>query len=61
VFPIMRDFREVAPTGWYGNPGSVTEERSREIIDKVAEHIVSSVEDVWKDLSERDPGIGESS
>jgi creatinine amidohydrolase/Fe(II)-dependent formamide hydrolase-like protein len=61
VFPIMRDFREVAASGWYGNPGSVTEERSREIIDKVAEHIVNSVEEVWTGLAERDPGMGESS
>ena len=55
VFPIMRDFREVAASGWYGSPGSVTEERSREIIDRVAEHIVSSVEEVWKSLAERAP------
>jgi creatinine amidohydrolase/Fe(II)-dependent formamide hydrolase-like protein len=61
VFPIMRDFREVAASGWYGNPASVTEERSREIIDKVAEHIVDSVEEVWKGLAERDPGTGVSS
>lgn len=61
VFPIMRDFREVASTGWYGNPGAVSEERSREIIDKVAEHIVDSVEEVWADLTERGPGTGESS
>ena len=55
VFPIMRDFREVATGGWYGSPGSITEERSVEIIDAVAEHIVSSVEEVWKSLAERAP------
>jgi len=53
VFPVMRDFREVAATGWYGNPGKVTEERAREIIDAVAEHIAASVEEVSKSLSER--------
>ena len=55
VFPVMRDFREVAATGWYGTPDTVTEERSREIIDAVADHIVGAVEDVWKRLAERAP------
>ena len=55
VFPVMKDFREVAASGWYGSPDAVTEERSREIIDAVADHIVSSVEDVWKGLAERVP------
>jgi creatinine amidohydrolase len=53
VFPVMRDFREVAATGWYGNPGTIDQERAREIIDAVAEHIVGSVEEVWKALGER--------
>ena len=55
VFPVMRDFREVAASGWYGTPETVTEERSREIIDAVADHIVGAVEDVWKRLAERAP------
>jgi creatinine amidohydrolase len=55
VFPVMKDFREVAASGWYGSPDAATEERSREIIDAVADHIVSSVEDVWKSLTERIP------
>jgi creatinine amidohydrolase len=55
VFPVMKDFREVAATGWYGSPETVTVERSREMIDAVADHIVGLVEDVWKSLLERDP------
>ncbi len=55
VFPVMKDFREVAATGWYGTPSAVPEERSREIIDAVADHIVSVVEEVWKSLAERAP------
>ena len=55
VFPVMKDFREVAVTGWYGTPETVSEERAREIIDAVADHIVSSVEDVWKTMVERAP------
>jgi creatinine amidohydrolase len=53
VFPVMRDFREVASTGWYGSPGAVDEERAGEIIEAVADHIASLVEEVWKALGER--------
>ena len=59
VFPVMRDFREVAATGWYGNPDSVTEERACEIIDAVADHIAAAVEDVSKSLGERAPAPGD--
>jgi creatinine amidohydrolase len=55
VFPVMKDFREVAATGWYGSPRAITTERAGEIFDAVAEHIVGSVEDVWKSLGERTP------
>lgn len=58
VFPVMRDFREVAASGWYGNPGLVDEERAREIIDAVADHMVASVEEVWHTLGEREPEGG---
>jgi creatinine amidohydrolase len=58
VFPVMKDFREVAASGWYGTPTTVTEERAGEIIDAVAEHIAGSVEEVWKSLGERGPEVG---
>lgn len=56
VYPVLKDFREIASSGWYGSPGSVTEERAREIIDAVAQHIVDSLEEVWKVLVDRTPG-----
>lgn len=55
VFPVMKDFREVAASGWYGSPESIDRERAREIVDAVADHIVSSVEEIWKSLAERAP------
>src|SRR5919201_1803430 len=36
VIPIMRDFREVAASGWYGHPGTIERERAGEILDAVA-------------------------
>jgi creatinine amidohydrolase len=55
VFPILSDFREVAASGWYGTPDSISEERATEIIDAAAEYIVRSVEEVWQTLAERAP------
>ena len=59
VFPIMKDFREVAVSGWYGSPGSVSAERATEIFAAVADHIVASVNEVWKALAARSEAGGE--
>lgn len=40
VFPILRDFHEVAPTGWYGKPEEATLELANEIRAKVSDYIV---------------------
>ncbi len=40
VFPIMRDFHEVARTGWYGKPEEATPELAAEIRQKVSDYIV---------------------
>jgi creatinine amidohydrolase len=40
VFPIMRDFHEVAATGWYGRPEEATLELAAEIREKVSDYIV---------------------
>ena len=40
VFPILRDFHEVANTGWYGKPEEATLELAKEIREKVSDYIV---------------------
>ncbi|MGE5264742.1 MAG: creatininase family protein [Acidobacteriota bacterium] len=40
VFPIMRDFHQVARTGWYGNPQAATLELAQEIRTQVSDYIV---------------------
>jgi creatinine amidohydrolase len=52
IFPILRDFREVAPNGWYGSPESVGEERASEIFEAVADYIVDGLESVLSALSD---------
>jgi creatinine amidohydrolase len=40
VFPILRDFHEVARTGWYGKPEEATPELADEIRLRVSDYIV---------------------
>lgn len=56
VFPVLRDFHDVAPTGWYGHPDEVTKERADELIASVAEHVAAHAREVWEMLDERRSG-----
>lgn len=40
VYPIMRDFHQVAHTGWYGKPEEATLELAAEIRQRVSDYIV---------------------
>ena len=40
VFPILRDFREVAKTGWYGKPEEATPELAADMLKQVSDFIV---------------------
>ena len=40
VYPVMRDFHHVAPTGWYGRPELADPGRAEEIAEAVADHVV---------------------
>jgi creatinine amidohydrolase/Fe(II)-dependent formamide hydrolase-like protein len=40
VYPILRDFHEVARTGWYGTPEEATLELAGEIRKQVSDYIV---------------------
>jgi creatinine amidohydrolase len=52
IFPVLRDFREVAPHGWYGSPDSVSQERAAEIFEAVADYVVEGLGSVLSALSE---------
>lgn len=43
IFPVLRDFHEVAPHGWYGSPGRVSEQRAAEIFEAVADYVVDGL------------------
>lgn len=50
VYPIMRDFHDVAPTGWYGHPERADAGRAEEIAEEVSDHIVRRAQEVWAAL-----------
>ena len=51
IFPVLRDFREVAAEGWYGSPQKVTQERAEEIFQAVADYVVEGLESVLSALT----------
>jgi creatinine amidohydrolase len=53
VFPVLRDFRDVAPSGWYGDPEAVTRERAEELLAGVAEHVAARARETWETLERR--------
>jgi creatinine amidohydrolase len=55
VYPIMSDFHDVAPTGWYGHPERAEVGRSEEIAEEVADHIVRRTHEVWAALNGHGP------
>jgi creatinine amidohydrolase len=52
VFPILKDFHEISPSGWYGSPQTITKERADEIFERVADHLIERAEEIWQTLGE---------
>ncbi|MBI2087930.1 MAG: creatininase family protein [Deltaproteobacteria bacterium] len=50
AYPFLKDIRELAPTGWYGEPGKATPEKAREFLDKVAQASASYILETFKEL-----------
>lgn len=51
IFPVLRDFREVASAGWYGSPQAITQERAEEIFQAVADYVVEGLDSVLTALT----------
>ena len=61
VYPIMRDFHVVAPTGWYGRPELSTAERAEVIAETVADTVVRRAAEVWQALAASSGAANEAS
>lgn len=56
VQPVLTDIRQIAPTGWYGDPRRADPEKARRVVDGVADHIAASVRAVWEAVAEMEGG-----
>jgi creatinine amidohydrolase len=52
VYPVLRDFHQVAGTGWYGRPERATQGRAEEIAEAVADHVVRRAREIWSALGD---------
>ncbi len=51
VYPVLSDFRDIAPTGWYGQPARAERARAEEIAEAVADHVVQRAREIWAALA----------
>jgi len=52
VRPVLGDVRQIAPTGWYGEPQRATAEKAERVIDAVAERIAADVREAGAAMAE---------
>ncbi len=50
VYPVLRDFHEIAVTGWYGHPELAEPLRAEEVFEAVADHVVARAREIWAAL-----------
>jgi creatinine amidohydrolase/Fe(II)-dependent formamide hydrolase-like protein len=56
VYPVLSDFRDIAPTGWYGQPARAERARAEEIAEAVADHVVRRAREIWAAFPAAAPG-----
>jgi creatinine amidohydrolase/Fe(II)-dependent formamide hydrolase-like protein len=61
VYPVLRDFHQIAATGWYGRPELAEVGRAEEIAEAVADHAVRRARQIWAALSENEGPDGDVS
>jgi creatinine amidohydrolase len=54
VYPVLRDFHQIAATGWYGRPELATPGRAEEIAEAVADHVVRRAREIWDAVHDGD-------
>jgi len=48
--PVLTDIRNIAPSGWYGDPSAATKERGCEMMDHIADHIADGSRELFEQL-----------
>jgi creatinine amidohydrolase/Fe(II)-dependent formamide hydrolase-like protein len=55
VYPVLNDFHQIAPTGWYGHPETANAARAEDIAEAVADHAVARAREIWAALDAGHP------
>lgn len=50
VYPLLKDIRQIAPTGWYGNMDIVSEEKAVEVVERVSAEVIQETIKVFECL-----------
>ncbi len=50
VYPVLRDFHQIAETGWYGRPERADAARAEEIAEIVADYVTARAREIWAAL-----------
>jgi creatinine amidohydrolase len=48
--PVLTDIRDIAPTGWYGDPSKATEDRGVEMVKRIADAIAEEATELFSQL-----------
>jgi creatinine amidohydrolase len=48
--PVLTDIRNIAPSGWYGDPRGATEARGREMMQRIADAVAVEARELFRQL-----------
>jgi len=54
AYPVLKDIREIAPSGWYGEPHKATLEKARDFLDRVSDAAADAIRNTWKEMKENE-------
>ncbi|MBI4522794.1 MAG: creatininase family protein [Deltaproteobacteria bacterium] len=52
AYPFLKDIREIAPTGWYGEPQNATAEKAQEFLERVGGAAAEYIRKTFSELGE---------
>ncbi len=57
--PVLTDIRDIAPTGWYGDPAAATPERGKVMVNEIADVIAKEAGELFTELAKLPGGTAE--
>jgi creatinine amidohydrolase len=57
--PVLNNIREIAPTGWYGDPQPATAAKGHHMVARIADAIATEATEIFRQLDELQGGVAE--